>query len=366
MGQDDLGRNCGSVHGGSLIRRRACHCFSMPWLCMVGGVPCGLVIGPVKVPRYFDAGHVGEYETMKIDQIRPEWRGFMLLVSRLGVSPLIRGVLPCPIITFEDCGLRDRLLAHSPNCKSLLEKGSCSAVAIMEILQDNEVAPGVSIEVMIELQKLAYRARRGQRKKSFSPQDVQQLVNAVGLDRLSVPDNCAQAESSMPDGDLMKWIQWHLGINMVSIFQWGIPFPFLLRIAREASGPVAKTALARAIAIDKPVLGLSWAIQRLEEAALRNDKAFMREIGEALATATIPRKLKAEALDFFLCMFDPWLREMPLMDQVALLREGGITMSVKALRNRRSRLRLSKINKSAEVEIPKELQPLPSRQRTYS
>ena len=326
-----------------------------------------LVTVLAKVPRYFDAGHL-KCGAMNNDQIRPAWRGFMLLVLRLGIYPLVRGVLPSPIITFEDHGFRDRFLGLTPDCKPLLEKGSCSAVALMEALIGNEVIPGVPIEAVVANYETARRSRRKRKTNSFTPQDVQELVNGAPLvlEGIPISNEWAQLESPLPDAAWMKWIQWYFGVNIVSFFQWGTLFPVLLRIAREASDPVAKNALGQAIAIDKSVLGLSWAIRRLEEAASRNDNAFMREIGEALTIATVPKKLKAEALDFFLCIFDQWLSGLPLVEQAALLREGGLTVSVKALRNRRSRLGLPRVNRSYEVEIPEGLQSLFSRQRTYS
>ena len=156
----------------------------------------------------------------------------------------------------------------------------------------------------------------------------------------------------------MEWFQWYLGVNVVSFSQWGILFPFLLRIAREASGPVATTALARAIAIDKSVLGLPWAMRRLEEAASKHDKMFMQEIGKALAAPAVPKRLRADVKELFLCLFDPWLSELSLAEQAALLREGGLKDTPKAVRNRRSRLGLPKMTRSSEVKIPQELQPL--------
>ena len=303
------------------------------------------------------------YEIMKSDRIRAGWRSFMLLFLRFGISPLARGVLPCPTLTFEDHGFRDRLLGYVPDCKPLLERGSCSAVAMMEILLANKVASEVAIENVVGGYQAACFLRRARRRQSFSTKDVQELINCAGtvFGSMRIPDEWALADFQEPSDELkscMEWFQWYLGVNVVSFFQWGLPFPVLLRIAREASDPVATTALARAIAIDKSVLGLPWAIRRLEEAASKDDKTLMCEIGEALAAATVPKRLRADAVDFFLCMFDPWLSELPLTEQATLLREGGLTVSAKAVRNRRSRLGLPKVNRSGEMEIPEELQPL--------
>lgn len=307
---------------------------------------------------------------MKSDQIRPGWRSIMLLFLRFGISPLARGILPCPIITFDDQDFRDRLLGSVPNCKPLLERGSCSAVAMMEALLANNVDPEVPIESVVGGYQVACRLRRGRRSRSLDAKEVQEFVNSSShvVGRIRIPDEWALADFHEPTDELkvcMEWVQWYLGVNVVSFSQWGIPFPFLLRIAREASGPIATTALARAIAIDKSVLGLPWAMRRFEEAASKHDKMFMQEIREALAAPAVPKRLRADAVDWFLCMFDPWLSELPLTEQAALLREGGLTVSAKAVRNRRSRLRLPKVDRSGEVNIPEELQPLIVRQMPY-
>jgi hypothetical protein len=286
----------------------------------------------------------------------------MLLFLRF-VVPLARGVLPCPILSLEDHDFRDRLLGSIPNCKPLLERGSCSAVAMMEALLANNVDPEVPIESVVGGYQVSCRLRRGRRKRSLGAKEVQEFVNSSSLvfGGIRIPDEWALADFHEPTNELkvcMEWFQWYLGVNVVSFFQWGILFPFLLRIAREASGPVATTALARAIAIDKSVLGLSWAMRRLEEAASKHDKMFMQEIGEALAASAVPKRLRADVKEFFLCLFDSWLSELSLEEQAALLREGGFKDTPKAVRNRRSRLGLPKMTRSSEVKIPQELQPL--------
>lgn len=92
----------------------------------------------------------------------------------------------------------------------------------------------------------------------------------------------------------------------------GHPFPLALMYGQGGPDPVAIDALFRTITVEKMVIGLPCVQRRAQQAEVAHDRTFMRRMGEALAKPAIPKELRARALDFFLCVFNTWLSELPL------------------------------------------------------
>jgi len=291
---------------------------------------------------------------MENDRVRPEWQGFMLFFLRWVFCPLVKGAIPSPIITFDDPGVRDRFLKFAPDSKPLVEAGRCSAVALM----DNVFRIEFPVDAVVKWYQNSSCVRASRRRHTFSKNDIQGWLN-IGtsiLEGVPVNQKWAFLNSVNGDDEVVNWFKWFLGINFVCFYECGIPFPLLLYVSREAPSPVSETALVQAIALDKSVLGLTWVIRRIERAAAGNDQTFLRKIGKALTTAPVPMKLRAEALNVFLCVFQPWLKNLRLREQASLLREGGLEVSEKGLRSRRNRLGLTKLRPTNEEQPTQEFQ----------
>jgi hypothetical protein len=290
---------------------------------------------------------------MERNELRPGWRAWMLLSLRWVVGPLAKGILPSPIVEFGESGFRERLIKSCPESRPLVEQGRSSAVAMMEVLF-GEALRGASIQALATYYQVTHSARSIRRQRSFAINDVAELLNSAKMlfEGVRVNDGWAAMNPMTEDDAVGKWVRWFVGINVIAVYQYGIPFPLLLRIAREGEPLIARAALFEALAIEKSVVGLPWVARRVEEATEGHDKGFLKEVAKALQAAVVPPKLRARALDFFLCFFDPWLQELKLAEQANLIREGGFKISEKGLRNRRSRLRLTKAKPKQIEEIP--------------
>ena len=294
---------------------------------------------------------------METGQLRPEWRGFMLMILRGGVGPLCRGVLSYPKCSFDDIDLRERVAKLGPSWQRLLQQGSGCPLAIMEAFFDSQGPGAIPLEATRNMLEYVITARSSLKRVGFTRKEAQHFTGqaSIFIEGLRLHPMWIEIEKLRQDDFVMQWIQWFFCVNAVSIWRWMIPFPFLLFLARDGSDPIAKAAFFRVIGIDKTAITLPWARQRIEEAAIKNDKEFLRKLGQALVAPSIPKQLKATALDFFLCLFNSWLEELSLLEQAALIREADLCVSAKTLRNRRSKLGLPTIDHSLKIDIPKEL-----------
>ncbi len=299
-----------------------------------------------------------------MNDLRPEWRGLMLWGLRWFVRPLASGMTPCPIITITNLEMKIRLLEIAPDIESSLKNGSSiSAVALLDAMFAKETAK-VPLQQTIEFYQGLERLRAVRPKQSFTYKDVLELVKqseyllggAVFHRHWVSTFSClADNSNSSEEREFQSLFQWYIAVLIVAFYRWGIPFPTILYIARMGPDAVATDALFRAITVEKEVMRLPWVLQRMQEAKEQNDHVFMRHIKQAAARLSVPKELRGRALDFFLCVFNTWLKGLSLVEQAALIREAGMAVSEKALRNRRNRLGLPAIDQETGEEIPPEI-----------
>ena len=276
---------------------------------------------------------------MKEDPLRPGWRAFMLFYVRSIVCPIANGKIPQP-----------------PHCE-----GEPSPITVL----DTEFPAQVPLDSSLACYQFLDRAWARHRGERLTRQRVQHLVTGGQLwwDGLTFHPEWAVAVGPEPEPRYRnepEWVRWSrlMVLNIVASFRWGMPFPVILHVAREGPAPLARAALYRALVVDKTALTLPWVGRRVEEAAGSDDWTFLRMIGQALAVAPVPENLKAHSVDVFLCFFNVWLKELSLGQQTALLREGGVKMTVKTLRNRRSRVGLTRADDESPDEVPPALLPM--------
>jgi hypothetical protein len=250
-------------------------------------------------------------------------------------------------------GFRPLMTGHMPRP----EGGTAPAlsVALDSYSKAHPLADDIRLyEASLSL-RLKRTRRRGQSPTRPTRAEVRQVIPEVHtiLGRTALHPDWASVEAEA-FGDPA----WLITTNVIAFYRWWVPLLTLLRIARDALGPIATTTLCQALVVEKSVLSLQWVQQRVEQAQEKDDQALLLHIGRAVATAAVPQALRKGALNFFLVMFDPWLGDLPLSQQVALLREDGVEISEGALRNRRSRLGIANADRERPVEFPPELEAL--------
>jgi hypothetical protein len=254
----------------------------------------------------------------------------MLLALRSGIAALAAGRIPQP-----------------PRSERL---------SLMEVAID-QYSERVPLEKALRLHKGLSFLKARSRAQRLSLPTVRRLVpEAHELLANIHPDWCSAAEAI--NVEARELLSWCVGVNVMAIARWGVPFIVLMRIAKDGPEAMATVALCQAITVEKAVLYLPSVQQRVERARAENDQRFMVKVGRAFAAVPVPQKFKKGALDFFLAAFDPWLADLSLKQQADLLREGGLEISEHALRCRKSRLGLAKVDRTAPVEFPPELAPL--------
>jgi hypothetical protein len=258
--------------------------------------------------------------------------------------------------------MKNRLLGLAPDIGPLLEDGSISAVALLEATYAKGMVT-VTFQKTIEFYQGLDRVKTLSPKRNFTSKDVFELVKQSEYlwgGAVFHPDwtsiFIAPQEPVSQSGT--QFFEWYWRVLIVAFYRYGIPFPTILYIARVGPDTIAIDALFRAITIEKKVIDLPWVQRRIEEAKARNDRPFLHSIKQASKKTAVPKDLRGRALDFFLCVFNPWLNELSIAEQAALIRDGNIAISEKTLRNRRSRLRLTNVDKKSEIKIPPEIERL--------
>jgi hypothetical protein len=158
-------------------------------------------------------------------------------------------------------------------------------------------------------------------------------------------------------------VGWWVTTNLATLYHWRTFFPAILRIAKDADERDARAALQQAILVEKTVIYLPWVRDRFDRARAANDQRFFSLIGRALSAPPVPLLAKKGAVDLFLSIFDCWLNEMPLSEQVSLLREGGLAVTTNGLRNRRSRLGLGSLDRDNIPELSPDVRRMIAEQR---
>ncbi len=281
---------------------------------------------------------------MKADQVgprgaselRPEWRGFMLFFLRSVVCPIANGKIPNP--------------PHS--------KGDQTPIALLDTAFREEVPLESSLGYYEITERVLAHLREKLTLRDIEDAErlaIQKRVEGGQLwwGGISFHSGWISAfnETNYLGKDWWFLWSWHTVLNIGSSLRWGIPFPILLHVAKEGPEPVALDALCRCVTVEKTVITLPWFVERLEKAKAENNQRFMKRLGQAIAAIPVPQKLQAHIVDVFLCLFDVWLRELSIQDQIALFKEGGLEITPKTLRNRRSHLKLSKIGDERQDEI---------------
>lgn len=297
-----------------------------------------------------------------MDDIRPEWRSLMLCCLRFFVRPLTGSFVPCPVITITSPEMKSRMVELAQDNEPSFEHGDISAAALLEATYAKSMVT-VPLQKTIEFYQGLDRVKTLSPKRSFTPKDVFELVKqseylwggAVFHPGWTSIFSAFQEPVSQSD---TQFFEWYWRVFIVAFYRYGIPFPTILYIARVGPDTIAMDALCQAITVEKKVMDLPWVQRRIEEAKDRNDRPFLHSIKQALKKTAVPKDLRGRALDFFLCVFNPWLNELSIAEQAALIRDGNIAISEKALRNRRNRLKLTNVDKKSEIEIPPEIERL--------
>lgn len=294
-------------------------------------------------------------------KIRPEWRSLMLFALRSVISPLAAGKVPY-------CGYKgavsEKSYPLSLRMRASSEKNpdGVEMVIIDEAREATEEVKGVlslmfsSYKGTLQQSMMLYEGLSQHKKKKssrgLSGAEAKRLVLLTHM-LLGVPVHSDW--SYVLESSDLDFFSWYLVTNVVSFGRYGVPFIILLHVARDGKDDISTAALFKATVIEKTVINLPWVQELIEKARAKNDYTLIKGIGKALCTPPVPANLKKGALDFFLCLFDIWLGELTLKEQVDLLNEGGLRITVNALRNRKSRSGISNMDGESTADFPPEI-----------